>query len=382
MINNNDTATLVKSEPVGLNLAAFSQLLKEIKSTIHQNIDTILPVDLTRLDSLMERELHHKGIYSKIYYMEIIDHHSGNVLITSEIDSSYNNNEYSSFLYLYDQENGYAYRVYMASLTRVVFNQMAGILISTFLIILLLGFTFWFFIRTVMQQKTLEEMKDDFTNNMTHELKTPIAVTYSAVDTLLNFRQGENKEKRKKYLQVCIDQLAHLSGLVEQILSMSMERRKAIVLHKEDIEIGPVIYQMMELHQLKSNKEVIFYIKVEPEDMTVYADNVHLNNIISNLLDNAIKYSPKKAIIEISAYQEEQYSVLSIQDHGMGIATSNLERIFDKFYRVPNGNLHKVKGYGLGLFYVKQIVEKHKGTIDVKSVQNKGSVFTIKLPIE
>lgn len=382
MINNNDTATKVRSETLDLNLAAFSQLLNEIRSIIHQNIDVVLPVDLQKLDSLLIIELKNKGIHSDVYYTEIIDKETGTVLRTSREESFGGSIDNYSLLYTYNQENNHAYKVHMASLTSIVFKQMSGILISTFLIIILLGIAFWYLIRTVMQQKTLEEMKDDFTNNMTHELKTPIAVAYSAADTLLNFRQGDNREKRKKYLQVCIDQLSHLSGLVEQILSMSMERRKSITINADYIEVKTVIDQMVDLHQLKANKKVVFNVHITPEDMTIYADNVHLNNIISNLFDNAIKYSEDKAVIEITAYQEKAFSVLMVKDHGIGITPNNIEHIFDKFYRVPSGNLHNVKGYGLGLFYVKQIVGKHNGSISVKSTVNKGSVFTIKLPIQ
>ena len=382
MINDRDTATEVRSEAGNLNPAALNRLLlKEIRSVIHQNIDLLLPVNLHKLDSLLNRELISKGIQSEVFHTEIIDQTSGNILRSSYDGVSEGNTGYS-FSYPFDLEHNYAYRIHMSSLASAVFREMAGILISTFLIIILLGIAFWYFIHTVTRQRTLEEMKDDFTNNMTHELKTPIAVAYSAADTLLNFRQGENREKRKKYLQICVEQLAHLSGLVEQILSMSLERRKSMVFHREYVEIKTVLSQQTELHRFKADKEVVCDIRVEPEDMTVFSENVHMNNIISNLLDNAIKYSMDKAVIEITARQEDNYSVVEIRDHGIGIAPHNLEHVFDKFYRVPSGNLHNVKGYGLGLFYVRQIVEKHNGIIRVKSVPDKGTVFTIKLPME
>lgn len=381
VINNNDTTRKVNSEMSELNLSAFNQFSKEIQSAIHQNIDTMLSINLHKIDSLLSDEFKNKGIIAEIYQIDIINQKSGVVLNSSNKESLYTKGDYS-FYYVFNKESNHAYRIHMSSLTGVVFQQMAGILISTFLIIVLLGIAFWYFIRTVMQQKTIEEIKEDFTNNMTHELKTPIAVAYSAADTLLNFRQGEIKEKREKYLQVCMDQLSHLSGLVEQILSMSMERRKSIVFNREYLKIKPIIQQQTDLHQLKSSKDVSFHINIDPEDMIVYADNVHLNNIISNLIDNAIKYSANRPFIEIHAYQKDEFSVLSITDHGIGIAANSIEHIFDKFYRVPNGNIHNVKGYGLGLFYVKQIIEKHNGTIGVKSIQNKGTVFTIKLPVK
>ncbi|MDR3143210.1 MAG: HAMP domain-containing histidine kinase, partial [Tannerellaceae bacterium] len=380
IIDNNDTETKTRSEKLNPGPSVIGQFPNEIRTIIHQNVDVILPVNLQKLDSLLIAELKNKGIYREIYYTEITDRKTGTSLRSSREELSGIPVGDYSFSYTYDDENKYAYKIHMASLTGVVFRQMSGILTSTFLIIVLLGIAFWYLIKTVMQQKTLEKMKDDFTNNMTHELKTPIAVAYSAVDALLNFRQGDSREKRKKYLQVCVDQLSHLSGLVEQILSMSLERRKSIILNPDYIEIKTVVNQLIALHNLKSDREVVFHVDITPEDMTVYADGVHLNNIVSNLLDNAIKYSEGTATITITACREKAYSVLKVKDQGIGIAPGNIEHVFDKFYRVPNGNLHNVKGYGLGLFYVRQIVEKHNGSVSVKSNVNKGSVFTVKLP--
>lgn len=374
-----DTATKVHSEISELNVAAFGQLIGEIRQTLHQSIDTIIPINLQVLVSLVSEELQSKGIFSNVYNIHIVNLKKKSILSSATNNQLYPINEHA-ITYIYDSNNNLAYKIHLTSLTSIVLQQTSGILISTFLIIILLGIAFWYFIRTVMQQKTLEEIKDDFTNNMTHELKTPIAIAYSAADTLLNFRQGDNKEKRTKYLQICTEQLSHLSGLVEQILSVSMERRKSILLSKEDVSIKEIIDQQMEFHQLKSNKHIVFNTKIEPEDMLICADSIHLNNIVSNLFDNAIKYSSNDVIIEIKAFQNDSMNILTVKDNGIGITPENITHIFDKFYRVPKGNLHDVKGYGLGLFYVKKIVEKHNGVISVKSILNKGTIFTIKFP--
>ncbi|MEG1749904.1 MAG: HAMP domain-containing sensor histidine kinase [Tannerellaceae bacterium] len=360
---------------------ALNQLLKEVRLLIHHTIDTLLPIDLPMLNRLLVQELKSKGVLSSVYYSEMIDLRNDSVLLSSPSKAVSPPHSYP-FLYTYDQENKYAYKIYLSSLTSVVLQQMSGILISTFLIILLLGLAFWYFIRTIMKQKTLEEMKDDFTNNMTHELKTPIAVAYSAADTLLNFKQGDNREKREKYLQICIEQLTHLSGLVEKILSMSLEKRKAILLNKEQVALQPIIQQLTAYYQLKSNKPVHLNVSIHPAELSVYADPVHLSNVISNLLDNAIKYSPDEVQITIEAYRKDKSCVITLKDQGVGMTPEAQEHIFDKFYRVPHGNLHNVKGYGLGLFYVKQIIEKHQGTITVASTHQKGSTFTLTIPAQ
>lgn len=374
------TSTVMQSNVSNQSITTFEQIVSEIKVTLHQNIDTIIPINLCILDSMLNMELANKGIHSKVYYSELVNLKEGKIVRSSIPETRIKYADKETFLYVYDKAKQYAYQIHMPSLTYIILRQVAGFLVSTFFIIILLSIAFGYLINVLMRQKSLEEMKDDFTNNMTHELKTPIAVAYSAVDTLLNFHQGEDKEKRIKYLQVCLDQLSQLGGLVEQILSMSMERRKSLTLHKENLLLKNIIDQQIALHQLKFDKQVTFKICIDPSDMKVYADNVHLSNVISNLIENSIKYSRETAKIEINCSQDERYSYISVKDHGIGIETQNIERIFDKFYRVPNGNIHNVKGYGLGLFYVKQIVQKHEGEIFVKSTFGKGSIFTIKIP--
>lgn len=375
-----DTSMVMQSSVSNQSIATFGQIINEIKVTLHQNIDSIIPVNLCALDSLLNVELANRGISSKVYYSEQIALKEGRIIRTSTLNPKVRYSDKEVFQYVYDREMQYAFRIHMPSLTGIMLKQMAGVLISTLLIIILLGVAFRYLFRVIKYQKKLEEMKDDFTNNMTHELKTPIAVAYSAIDTLLNFHQGEDKEKRKEYLQICLDQLGQLGGLVEQILSMSMERRKSLTLQKEKLPLQNIIDQQVALHRLKSNKPIIIRTYIDPPGIEVYADSVHLNNVISNLVENSIKYSEKEAHIEISCTQDEEYSYISVKDHGIGIEAQDIERIFDKFYRVPSGNIHNVKGYGLGLFYAKQIVEKHEGKISVRSAIGKGSVFTIKIP--
>ena len=265
----------------------------------------------------------------------------------------------------------------MEPITSLVWKQMTGILVTSFVIFLILGFSFWFLIRTLLRQKTLEEMKSNFTNNITHELKTPIAVAYAANDALLNFNQAEEKSKRDQYLRISQEQLQRLSGLVEQILSMSMESRKTFRLHPEEIHLKELITSLIEQHQLKADKNVHVTLEINPESLTLVADRTHFNNIISNLIDNAVKYSKESAEITICCRQTEQTVCITVTDRGIGIPPDKQKHIFDKFYRVPTGNLHNVKGYGLGLFYVKSMVEKHGGTISVKSEPGKGTTFTI-----
>ena len=154
-----------------------------------------------------------------------------------------------------------------------------------------------------------------------------------------------------------------------------MERRRQFKLNIEPIAVAELLQPVMEQQQLKAGKPVTFTTHIEPEGLTVQADRAHLSNILNNLIDNAVKYSPGEARVEITATPAS----ISVTDHGMGIAADKLAHIYDKFYRVPTGDLHDVKGYGLGLFYVKTMVEKHGWTIHVTSVKGEGTTFTIEL---
>jgi signal transduction histidine kinase len=252
-----------------------------------------------------------------------------------------------------------------------------GILMASLLTLVVLAAAFVYLIRTLEKMRTLDEMKTDFTNNMTHELKTPIAVAYAANDALLNFDAADDPERRHRYLDISRQQLQRLAGLVEQILSMSMERRKAMRLSLEDVPLRPLAEAVAEEHRLKADKPADITVDV-PGGLTVRADRTHLANMVSNLVDNAVKYSPGRAEVRIAATRTPQGDVVvSVADHGMGIPPDKQRYVFDRFYRVPHGNLHEVKGYGLGLYYVKSMMEKMGGEVALDSRPGQGTTFKL-----
>ena len=357
---------------------AISYLMLQLKSAFHQSLDSIAPINNYRYDSLLYANFKNKGILTKVYYSEVINLTTDSV-ISSSINKSTTYKHSQSFDYIFDTANRLAYRVYTTPLTKTVLTRMSGILITTGLIIIILIVAFRYLILTVFRQKTLEEMKDDFTNNMTHELKTPIAVAYSVNDALLNFNKADDKVIREKYLLISKEQLSKLSGLVEQILSVITSRNKTLVLNHEKFLLKELVMNLAEQHELKAEKKVSFLIDI-PEDLSVYADRIHLNNMISNLIENAIKYSGEKVSVKVKAYRKTDAVFIEVEDDGIGISSENQKHIFDRFYRVPQGNIHNVKGSGLGLYYVKTMAEKHNGSVSVKSQTGKGTIFTIQLP--
>ena len=358
---------------------AFMQMLEEqisvtelasmIQQGLHLGVDRFEGTRYEKYDSLLTAGLQQLGLSGNHQLMCIKADTVFNYTTTGYVPSK------NARHYVYNWMDYGRYELTIEPTTGLVWREMAGILTASGLIVLLLGLAFYFLIKTILKQRTLDEMKTDFTNNITHELKTPIAVAYAANDALLNFSEQADEAKRRHYLTLCRQQLERLSGMVEQILSMSMERRRQFKLNIETVDFAQLLQPIIEQQQLKSDKPVTITTHIDPEGLTLQADRAHLSNILNNLIDNAIKYSPDEAHVEITATP----SAISVTDHGMGIATDKLPHIYDKFYRIPTGDLHDVKGYGLGLFYVKTMVEKHGWSIDASSTKGKGTSITILL---
>ena len=348
---------------------SVTELASMIQKGLHLGVDRFEGTRYEKYDSLLTAGLQQLGLSGKhqLYCIktDTVFRHTTPGYIPSK----------KARHYTYDWNNYGRYELTIEPTTGLVLREMMGILIASGLIVLLLAIAFYELIRTILKQRTLDEMKTDFTNNITHELKTPISVAYAANDALLNFGGEADEGKRRHYLTLCRQQLERLSGMVEQILSMSMERRRQFRLNIESVNVGELLQPVIEQQQLKADKPVTFSTHVDPECLTVQADRAHLSNILNNLIDNAIKYSGNEAMIEINANP----GMISVTDHGMGIAADKLAHIYDKFYRVPTGDVHDIKGYGLGLFYVKTMVEKHGWTINATSVKGKGTTFTINL---
>ena len=250
---------------------------------------------------------------------------------------------------------------------------MSGIIVTSALILLLVGFLIFYLLGWVARLRTIEQMKDDFTHNMTHELKTPIAIAYSANDALLNYDTSNDTAKKEKYLTIANRQLRRLGELVEGILAMSMERRRTMRLSHERISLAQFVEEIAAAQRMRNEKPVTIETDTTP-GAEVEADPTHLANILNNLIDNAIKYSGDSVRIAIRCTMEG----ISVADDGIGIPSSAIPHLFDRFYRVPRGNRQDVRGYGIGLYYVRNILDRMGWDIEVSSTPGHGSVFNIK----
>ncbi|GAB4007876.1 HAMP domain-containing sensor histidine kinase [Spirosoma migulaei] len=246
---------------------------------------------------------------------------------------------------------------------------------SVFLLILTTG-CFLFMLATILRQKKLSEVKNDFINNMTHELKTPIATVTAAIEALQNFGALNDPKKTQTYLAISQNNLQRLSDLVEKALNLAIEEKRDLELQPEPVNLANLANELITNHQLRAPKPIHVTLAI-PADTTVSVDRVHFSNALNNLIDNAINYSHEQVDISLTYQQQASGWQLIVADNGIGIPKAYQSAIFDRFFRVPTGDLHPVKGFGLGLAYVQQVIERHGGRIRVQSEPGKGSAFIL-----
>lgn len=256
---------------------------------------------------------------------------------------------------------------------------LAPILLSVFIVgITTLSFALLY--RNLLRQRRLADIKNEFISNITHELKTPIATVSVAIEALRCFNATMDVEKSKEYLDISANELQRLSMLVDKVLKLSMFEKREIELKYELLDLNALVAEVTASMRLQSEKYGAA-IQVKNEgNTTLGGDRLHLVSVIFNLLDNALKYSNGTPKIELNVSGNTSHVTLAITDNGIGIPAEYRDKVFDKFFRVPTGNLHNAKGYGLGLSYAAHVVRKHKGTIAVTAADGGGTRFVITLP--
>ncbi|HVG40408.1 MAG TPA: HAMP domain-containing sensor histidine kinase, partial [Chitinophagaceae bacterium] len=255
----------------------------------------------------------------------------------------------------------------------------APILLSLFLV----GFTivsFTLLYRNLLKQRRLANIKNEFISNITHELKTPIATVSVAIEALRSFNANMDTQRTKEYLDISANELQRLSLLVDKVLKLSMFENKGIDLKYEPLDMKALMAEVTASMRLQFEKHQAVVTTSAEGDTMLEGDRLHLVSVIYNLLDNALKYSNGSPKIEVAVNGNNNKINFTVADNGIGIPAEYKDKIFEKFFRVPTGNVHNAKGYGLGLSYVSHVIKKHGGTITAESVEGAGCKFIITLP--
>jgi len=265
--------------------------------------------------------------------------------------------------------------------TNYVLGSMAWLLGGSLLFSLIILATFAMSLFFIIRQKKISEMKSDFLNNMTHEFKTPIATISLAADTITNPKVINDESSVRHFISMIKKENSRMNKKVETILQIASLDKKEIIFKFENLSLHTIIEHAVETIDIQvQQKNGSVRLNLLASEPVILGDTEHLTNLVNNLLDNAIKYSPEAPIITIETKNNEKGIILSVEDKGVGMSKSVQSKIFERFYRQNAGNVHDVKGFGLGLNYVRAIVEAHRGTISVISEPGKGSRFIVFLP--
>jgi two-component system, OmpR family, phosphate regulon sensor histidine kinase PhoR len=266
-------------------------------------------------------------------------------------------------------------------------GKMANILSNMWIVVFFTGLmlvTVAFFIYSmfiILRQKQLSEMQRDFINNMTHEFKTPISTINISTDVFLNNPTIKEDPRLLRYAGIIKEQVLRLNTQVEKVLQLAKIERDNIELNKEDINLEELVKSTLPSIELKvAERKGNLHLDLDAKNSLIMADQLHLTNIIHNLVDNAVKYSKDTPDISISLKNNGESIVLAIKDKGIGISKEHQKRVFERFYRVSTGNIHNVKGFGLGLFYVKTVCKEHHWNLSLDSELNRGTTISIKIP--
>jgi two-component system phosphate regulon sensor histidine kinase PhoR len=264
----------------------------------------------------------------------------------------------------------------------VVMKQMHLMIFGVIFFTLIIVSAFYVTVRTLLMQKKLSEIKNDFINNMTHEFKTPLATISLAVDAMRNEKVVQDREKSAYFSGIIKEENRRMNKQVETILQAALIDRQELQLKLQPLHVNDVIRRVMDNFKLQLEEiHATVILQLDESYDVAEADEVHFTNLISNLIDNAIKYSRDKLMIRIQSQRSGKNITIRIEDNGIGMTKETQRRIFEKFYRAHTGNVHNVKGFGLGLSYVKSVVDAHNGRIKVESTVGKGTIFSLGIPL-
>jgi two-component system phosphate regulon sensor histidine kinase PhoR len=272
--------------------------------------------------------------------------------------------------------------VVVPSFKKQVWDSLKWVVVGAALFMLIILAAFFVTLKSLFNQKKLSEIKSDFINNMTHEFKTPLATISLAVDALKNEKVQKDISKIIYFTSIIKEENTRMNKHVETILQAALLEKQELQLTLVHLPVHETIQHILETYELQiQEKNAQVKMLFNASDAVIPADEVHFTNLLSNLIDNAIKYSKENLMIKITTLNNNGKIIIKVEDNGIGMSKETVKRIFEKFYRAHTGNMHNVKGFGLGMSYVKTVVDAHKGKIKVDSILGKGTTFTMEFPL-
>lgn len=387
VVKTEDTSSSLSERAIQLNRKKTFLLNQVFEEMFNNPFTPYIENWLTKgkLDTLLRVSLENKGIDAKY---EFGVYSKSRNLVVLEKDPMFRDPLMKEGMYFrLFPANNYASPdflvLYFPNQTRYLLLQMGGMLTLSGLLLLFIISAFMTVIIAIFRQKKLSQMKNDFINNMTHEFKTPISTVSLACEVLNDKTVPKTDEFVTSYINIISEENKRLGVMAEKILQTAILEKGQLNLRKEKINLHHIIEDVV--HKIAIQVEIrdgSITTVLDAKEPMIIADKVHITNVINNLLDNANKYSPRKPLITVSTLNQNEGVLISITDNGIGINKANQKKIFDKLYRVPTGDVHNVKGFGLGLSYVKFIVDKHQGKVSVESEPGRGSTFRIWLPFK
>jgi two-component system phosphate regulon sensor histidine kinase PhoR len=264
-----------------------------------------------------------------------------------------------------------------------VWNSLTWVIVGAAFFMLVILAAFYVTLKSLFNQKKLSEIKSDFINNMTHEFKTPLATISLAVDAIRNEKVMADTDKMKYFSGIIKEENKRMNKHVETILQAALMEKQELQLNLTPLHTNELLEHVLESYQLQfEEKHAVVEKSLKAQKDLIQADEIHFANLLSNLIDNAIKYSKEKLLLKVSTSSNNKTIIIKIEDNGIGMSKESVKRVFEKFYRAHTGNIHNVKGFGLGMSYVKTVIDAHKGKIKVESTLGKGSCFIVELPLE
>ena len=359
-----------------LDRSEMIQIILNKLLTGDRNIKTEL--NKNSIEKLIKTSLKQKNINIDFEYL-LLDNEKNNILLSNTEDDKILKSNFSISLFQNDliDSNLVLFLDFPLKNSYLRDNNIYSLAFS-FIFILLIALSFYYVVVKAFRLKKLSEIKNDFIDNMTHELKTPISTISLACEAMI-----DNKKNKNDYVKIIDEENKRLGHQVERVLNIARTEKQSYKIDKSSVNIHEIIEESINVFRFKLEKKGGKIVnKLNAVNPIINGNKSHLVNVFNNLIENGIKYSKDKPVITIESRNDESSMEISIKDNGIGIKKNNLDKIFDKFYREPQGNIHNVKGFGLGLSYVKNIVDKLNAKIFVKSKYGYGSVFTLKFNYE